>query len=238
MKTCIIIGASTGIGYQLALEMSRRGYAIGITARREDNLRQLAEQISGPCHYCRMDTADTETSRQQLTDLIQKMGGTLDILVLNAAIGVPGTDWPAYRDTIDINISGTVALASVGIETFKTQGHGHLVGISSVAGVRGLRHSIIYSASKAFLVSFLQGLDHYTMHTRHRIHITDIRPGFVETPMTEQNEKMFWLIKADHAARLIADAIQSRRRVAYIPGRWRIIATLMRNLPRFILRWV
>jgi short-subunit dehydrogenase len=235
MKKAIIIGASTGIGRALAIEMSKAGYELGLVARRKELLESLQKELPNKSYIQTMDIAQTTESRQALESLIQTMGG-MDIIVLNSAVGLPDTSWEDANSMIQINIAGTVALAQLSLEYFKKQGSGHIVGISSVAKHRAFRSAIVYSATKSFLSAYLQGIRHYVVRYKKNITISDIRPGYVETPMTSQNDpkSMFWVEKVEVAAQYILRAIEQKKSVAYIRPRWWFAAQFMQFLPDFI----
>lgn len=236
MKRVIIIGATSGIGRQLAVEMHQRGYTIGITGRRIKRLQALAKDLKKRVHIQRMDVSEVETAQHQLQSLTDAMGGC-DILVLNAAVGNSDYElnWPDEKTVIDINVSGFVGLAVAGYNYFEQQGHGHLVGISSIAALFGYGKSAAYTASKAFISNYMQGLRQRASRSFADITISDIKPGFVESEMIKNPESTFWLEKTDVACRQIADAIEKRRNRAYITRRWRLIAWLIKLLPDFVL---
>jgi len=236
MKKAIIIGASTGIGRALAIEMSKAGYELGLVARRTELLQSLQKELPHKSHIQTMDIGYATEARKALESLIQKMGG-MDIIVLNSAVGLPDRTWEEANAMIQINIAGTVALAQLSLEYFKNQGKGHIVGISSVAKHRAFRTAIVYSATKSFLSAYLQGIRHYVVRYKKDITISDIRPGFVETPMTSQNDPkaMFWVEKVEVAAQYILRAIEKKKSVAYIRPRWWFIAQIMQYLPNFII---
>lgn len=232
----IIVGASAGIGKTLAFTMSQAGYIVGITARREELLKSLQAEMPNKCYYKTMDLADAEAARNQLTDLIEEMGG-MDVIVLNAAVGYGYLDWQKDKEMIYVNILGTVALGDLAAAYFKKQENGHIVGISSVSIYRAFRSSIVYTATKSFLSAYLQGMRHYFVHKKGDFTVTDIRPGYVETFMTSQNDpkKMMWVIQPDKAAYYILKAIEKRKKVAYISPRWRIAAIVLGLLPDWII---
>jgi len=230
-----VVGATSGIGRELAKELSRRGYAVGISGRREELLRSLREELAGPSASVVMDVTEPEEAVCGLEELAGELNG-MDLLVVSSGIGVPNPDmeWEPERQTLDVNVMGFTALITAGYRYFARQGHGHLVGISSVAGERGMRHNVAYSASKAFNMAYLEGLRGRARHDGIRVAVTDIRPGFVATPMTEGHEGMFWVISAEVAARQIADVIKRRKRVAYIPYRWSVLAWVARRAPGWV----
>ncbi len=234
MKKAIIIGASSGIGRELAIEMSKRGYELGITARRLDMLQEVAKLCPNKTYIKTMDTLRYDEARSILEQLIAEMNG-VDIVVYNAGVGSSQGDWHAEQQMHEINAVGFAAIARKAFDYFESNKKpGHIVGVSSIAGTRGMRQSIGYSASKAFMWNYMQGLQHKSIYEKLDISITDIRPGFVLTDMTKANKGMFWVQTADKAARQIADAIESKRQVAYITHRWTIVGWLLKMIPDFM----
>lgn len=239
MKTAIIIGASTGIGRALALEFARADYMVGITARRGDLLQELAQEIEiqkgSKAIVQEMDIADTQVSMRLLEELLEIMGGA-DVIVVNAAIGENSKElnWEKEEQTIAVNVVGFTAMATVAMQHFLLRGQGHFVGISSIAGERGNRFAPAYAASKAFVSNYLQGLRNLVVKRGAAITITDIKPGFVKTPMTAKNDRIFWAASAEKAARQIFAAIRQKRSHAYITRRWRMVAWLIRVLPEWL----
>ena len=236
MPIAIIIGATSGIGRALVVELAGRGYALGVTGRREELLETLQRELTTPVIARRMDVTQPEAAMAQLDALIAELGG-LDLLVVNAGVGIPNPDltWEPERDTLAVNVTGFTALAVAGFRYFTRQGHGHLVGISSIAGLRGGRWNPAYSASKAFMINYLEALRGRARQLGLPIAVTDIRPGYVATAMTASNQWMFWVATPSTAARQIADAIHRKSRVAYITHRWVLIAWLVRHLPDWVL---
>lgn len=235
MKKVIIIGASTGIGSDLARCFAQQGWEVGITARRLDLLENLAAEFPDKnWHIKAMDVAQHDAAREELFQLISEMNG-VDIFIYNAGIGDSSSKWEKENNMLQINAVGFAALANAMFYYFKSQNKaGQIVAISSVASQRGSRMSIGYGATKAFMSNYMQGLRQQAAHKKLPITITDIRPGFVETAMTSGQKGMFWIIKSIEASRLIYNAILSKKSVAYIPGKWRFAAFIMRNLPEFI----
>jgi len=235
MKKVIIIGASSGIGYELAKVFAENNYEVGVTARREENLKQLQGEMKSKCYIQKMDVMQFEQSIDQLKKLIAEMGG-MDIVVLNSGIGSSYPTRQEEIDTIQVNAAGFVSLCNFCIEYFKEQGHGHIVGVSSIASLRGSNIATVYSASKAFISSYMQGLRYRFYKKKLKIYVTDIRPGFVATPMTEKNKGMFWVSSSIKAANQIFDAIMSKKEIAYITKRWAIIAAFYKIMPDFIVK--
>lgn len=232
-KKAVVIGASSGIGRALAKVLAERGYAVGLTARRIELLRRLQEEIASPTYIKRIDLRQAEESMALLRELIKEMGG-MDLIVLNSGINARSADldWNAESETINVNVSGFTALAGVTLKHFLSQNSGHIVGISSIAALRGSATCPSYNASKAFVSNYLEGLRHRLR--RKEIYVTDIRPGLVDTAMIRGQRGQFWVATPEGAAQQIFSAIEKKGRVAYITRRWRIIAWLIKVLPDWL----
>jgi short-subunit dehydrogenase len=234
-KNIIIIGASSGIGSELARVFSANGYAVGITARRLELLAEVKKGLPGSAFMKRMDVTDTGAAMHVLEDLIREMGG-VDIIVINAGIGFMNPDlaWDKEKSTIDVNVTGFAAMANVALKYFTARGSGHIVGISSIAGLRGNSHAPAYGASKAFISNYLEALRFRVHKIKLPIAVTDIQPGFVDTAMA-QGDGLFWVSSARNAAVRIFDAVKKKRPHAYITGRWRLVAWILKIMPGWAL---
>jgi len=236
MKKAIIIGASSGIGRELAKLLVRHDYIVGVTARRTELLTELQTELTEKCHRRTMDIADTANTIDIFNSLIAEMGG-VDLVVISAGTGhsLPDLQWQNDKATIDTNVSGFVAIATTAFNYFVKQGHGHLVGISSIAAIRGSRQAPAYNASKAFVCNYLEGLRHMAMKTKLPIYVTDIQPGFVDTRMA-QGDRIFWRASTEKAARQIYRAIERNKPHAYVTRRWRLIAWVLKILPNWLYK--
>lgn len=145
----------------------------------------------------------------------------------------PALDWDPEADTIAVNVTGFAALATLALDHFVQRGRGHLVGISSIAAIRGHGEAPAYGASKAFVSSYLRALRHKCAKQRLPVSVTEIQPGFVATAMAK-GDGLFWVAPVDVAAHQIVTAIESRKTHAYVTKRWRVIAGVMRILPEWI----
>lgn len=231
MQRAIVIGASSGIGRELATILSNKGYTIGITARRLELLQELKASLPNPAYIKRMDLADHAGAMNLFEDLVREMGG-VDLVVIAAGIGFinPDLNWTEEKKTIDVNVSGFAAVANAAYRYFARSGGGHLVGISSIAAIRGGHDAPAYSASKAFISNYLEGLRTKASKARLPIAVTDILPGFVDTAMAK-GEGLFWVAPPAKAAKQIYNAIERKTRRAYITKRWRLIALLLKVMP-------
>jgi short-subunit dehydrogenase len=234
MKKAIVIGASSGIGRELAKVLSSNQYVVGVMARRVQLLDELRNEVEGTLFVQQIDVADVEPAMATLAKFIQEMDGA-DLIVISAGTGDINNSlgWQLENETIKTNVTGFAALANVAMHHFTERGFGHLVGISSIAALRGGRESPAYNASKAFESNYLEGLRQKVRKSGLPITITDIKPGFVKTAMAK-GDGIFWASTADKAAKQIFDAVRRRRSNAYITHRWRLVAWLIKRLPGFI----
>jgi short-subunit dehydrogenase len=232
MPGAIIVGASSGIGAALARELDGRGYTLGLVARRENLLESLRRELRGRSFIKRIDIAEPDDAASRLRELIADMGD-VELYVLNAGVGFPNPElsWAPEATTIQINVVGFAAMANVAFAALRSRGSGQIVGISSIAALRGGRHAPAYNASKAFVSNYLEGLRHFCVHHRLPIAVTDIQPGFVDTAMAK-SPNLFWVAPAQKAARQIDRAIVRRRAHAYVTRRWRLLAWLIKCVPR------
>ncbi len=230
-KKAIIIGASSGIGRALAVVLSRNGYITGVMARRGNLLNRLKEEEKGDIRVRRTDLAHTEEAAASLKGFIDELGG-VELIIISAGRGDVnnGLEWQKERDTIDINVTGFAALAGTTYKYFEKKGCGHLACISSVAALRGGTESPAYNASKAFVSVYMEGLRLKAVKSKIPVHVTDIRPGFVDTAMAK-GEGLFWVSSPLKAAVQIFKAIKKKKRVVYITKRWNLVAFLIKLMP-------
>lgn len=234
MKRAIIVGASSGIGRELAKVLSQDGYSVGLTGRRIDLLISLQQELSAPSFVKHMDVSQTSEAMQHLEELICEMGG-VDLVVISAGVGFINAEfeWEKEKTTIETNVTGFAAAANVAVKHFIQQSSGHLVGISSIAALRGSGATPAYNASKAFMSNYMEGLRQKVCKLKLPIIVTDIQPGLVDTAMA-QGEGLFWVAPPEKAARQIYDVIKSGRKHAYVTKRWRGIAWLLKVAPDYI----
>jgi short-subunit dehydrogenase len=197
-------------------------------------LEELRNEAEDELFVQAIDVADAESAMEILAKFIRAMGG-VDLIVISAGTGDINNSlsWPVENQAIKTNVTGFAALANVAMRHFTEKGSGHLVGISSIAALRGGRESPAYNASKAFESNYLEGLRQKVRRSGLPITITDIKPGFVKTAMAK-GDGIFWAADADKAAMQIYDTIKRRRSSAYVTRRWRLVAWLIKLLPGFV----
>ncbi|ALO44341.1 SDR family NAD(P)-dependent oxidoreductase [Pseudoalteromonas phenolica] len=226
----VIIGATSGVGRELAKLMSASGYVVGITGRRSNLLDSLEKELPSKCFKSTMDLTNISESVRALEELLGRMDG-VDIIVINAGVGSINPEFPLSEelDTVAVNVSGFTAMANIAYHHFVEKKGGHIVGVSSIAAIKG-GPAAAYNASKAYMSIYLEGLSCRTLSKENNIYVTDIRPGFVDTAMAK-GEGIFWKAPVEKAAKQIFSSIQKKRRVAYITKRWWFIGLLLSCLP-------
>jgi short-subunit dehydrogenase len=235
MKKVIIIGATSGIGRELAKLYATAGATVGITGRRQELLDSLKAEYPDRIITACFDVTGKENIHS-VEALVQQLGG-LDLLVYNSGFGdVSKTlDWAIDKQTVDINVNGFIEILNWAWHYFERQGSGQIANTSSVAANRGNSLAPAYSASKSFQSIYAEGLAIKARKIKLGITITDIQPGFVDTKMAKGNSR-FWVAPVIKAAGQIYRAIEKKKRRAYITRRWVIIALIMRAMPFFLYR--
>lgn len=233
-QSVIITGASSGIGKALAFEYAKRGFNIGLCARRENELQQLCNEIQQQypqvtCQWQSLDVTNTEQVKTVINKLTTQLGG-LDIMIANAGItGVRRTgsgDLSTDEKVFAVNLMGAIATIDAAVAIFKQQGHGKVVGISSFSAFRGIPGSAAYSASKAALSNYLQAVS-TELHGRN-INICCIHPGFINTDLADNMSKYPFVIAADKAARAMANAVAKNKKNVTVPAwPWATLKYLM-----------
>lgn len=235
----IVVGASSGIGAELSKKLARSGWKVALVARREEQLRSLAETINKRKERASIYVHDV-TQFHEVPELFQQIVhdlGGFDLIVYCAGVmpAVAGDEYNFEKDkqVFEVNVLGAMAWLNEAAARCERQQGGTIVGISSVAGDRGRKGQPVYCASKAALNSYLEGLRNRLGHRG--VSVVTIKPGPVRTPMTE-GLSMPFMIDADKAADLIYKAMQRRNATAYVPLVWWPIMTAIRSIPSFLFR--
>jgi short-subunit dehydrogenase len=238
MKKAIIIGSTSGIGKSLAELLLREGFEVGVTGRREELFQSIKSQESSRIFFKKMDVQDLSTLEPICNELVSEIGG-LDLLIISAGIGEENKNlnFDIENSVIKTNIQGFTCIADWAVRYFKEQGYGHLVNISSIAGIRGNGIAPSYNATKAYQINYLEGLRINVKEYGSSITITDARPGFVDTAMAKGGG-LFWVAPVHKAAEQIFEAIKQKKKVVYVTKRWRLIGLILKIIPFSILRRV
>ncbi len=239
MKKIIIIGASSGLGARIATQYARRGWRVGIAARRTDLLRQLKALYPDNIEYLTIDVSAPDAAKR-LYELIELIDG-MDILLYAAGTGFRDLtlDPVRSRSTLMTNVVGFTAIIDAAFSYYRQTANlrpGHIAIITSIAGTKGIGAAAAYSASKRFQWTYIDALEQLA-HTQHiNVRFTDIRPGFVRTDLLDPDAHYPMIMTVDHAASRIIRAIDRHKRIAVIDSRWRIVNLLWRLIPRCIWR--
>lgn len=230
----VVTGASSGIGRALAEHYAARGATLGLIARREKELVELAGALPRLSLVYPVDVTDASAVRRAAEDFLSR-AGVPDLVIGNAGISV-GTltqersDLPVFERVMAVNVLGLVNTFSPFIEPMRKAGGGKLAGIASVAGIRGIPGSGAYSASKAAAIAYLESLRVELRGSG--IRVVTVAPGYIETPMTAKNPyRMPFILPVDEAARRIARVIDAGRSFAVVPWQMAVVARLLRLMP-------
>ena len=240
-RSALIIGASSGVGAALARRLAREGYALGLVARRIDRLQALCDEITSS-YYVRSfayqhDVINT-TEIPELLDRATHDLGRLDLFIYCAGVLYPNDPTAYHADedqfVLQVNLVGAAAWINPIAQRFQQKHAGHIVGIGSIAGDRGRRGMPAYTASKAGLHTYLEGMRNRLW--RDGVAVTTIKLGQVETDMLKNADRKRNPISADRAADLIWQAIERRKQTVYVPAWWRLVGLTIQHLPSVIFR--
>ena len=234
MKRIVIVGATSGIGREVARQLLRRGYRIGVAGRRETALQELKAEAPQQVACHKLDVTANDAPARLLA-LVEELGG-MDVFLLSAGIGKqnaalqPGIELA----TAETNVLGFIRMVDTAYAYFREKGGGHLAVISSIAGTKGLGAAPAYSATKRFQNTYIEALAQLARMQRLNIHFTDIRPGFVDTDLLGDDKKYPLLMSPTKVATSIIRAIERRKPVCIIDIRYRILVFFWRLIPRFL----
>jgi short-subunit dehydrogenase len=230
----IITGASSGIGEALARELARRGWDIALLARRADLLEALVKELPTKSIALPCDVTDAAAVKIAVKQGEEQLGGPFDLAIANAGVGVPShASKFVLADAelmIRVNILGMFNLFDAVIPSMVERRAGRFAGVASIAGLRGLPTTSVYSATKAAMHAFLEASR--VELRQYGVGVTTVNPGFVITPMTEKNRfRMPFLMKVDDAARVIADGLERGKRVVEFPRPMSMLMRFARLIP-------
>ena len=236
MKVAIITGASSGIGEAVAVELHRRGWAIGLIARRGDRLQRIAADLGARVSHAVADVAD-EAALKQAVQRIESELGSCDLMLANAGIGdarsARGFSSEATKAILDVNVNGVIHAFAAVLPGMIERCGGAIAVTSSVAGFRGLPNFGAYSSSKACVTALAEAMR--VDLRKSNIKVTTIHPGFVVSELTDRNAfNMPFLVQTDRAARIIADGLERGRAEINFP--WQMICLM--KLVKWAPNWL
>ena len=235
-KKAIIVGASSGIGLEVAKLLLADGWQLGVAARREELLQDLKAVASERVEIMSIDVTKPDAGEKLLV-LIERLGG-MDLYFHASGIGKQNRtlEEDIELNTMETNAVGFTRMIGTAYRYFAQQGKGHVAAITSIAGTKGLGPAPAYSATKALQATYLQALEQQAHQRGLDIRFTDIRPGFVDTALLAGNFKYPMLMKPETVARDIVRSIYRKRHVRVIDGRYRIMTFFWRLIPNWIWR--
>lgn len=233
-----VTGASSGIGRALAKRLASQGYVVGVVARRQDRLEDLAAECKGPgtIHPYAVDVSDQSSMLQTIKEFLQKTQ-RIDLVVANA--GIPDYVWHGENEPekwtrlIDVNVNGVINTVLPFLPKMRTQGYGHLVAVGSVASLRPMPYGP-YPASKAAVEYLMRGLGMDLK--KDGISSTVVMPGFVDTEALPKDQEFPFLISTEQGVDEILYAIAHKKKKYIFPGAWRFIAPILRRAPDGVIQ--
>ena len=230
-KKAIVIGASSGIGQEVAKLLIQQGWTVGVAARRVELMQDL-----GAAAIEQIDVT-TEDAISGLTTLITKIDG-MNLFFYASGIGKQNRNLKEDIElaTMQTNGVGFTRMIGAAYRYFASHGGGHIAAITSIGGTKGLGPAPAYSATKAMQNTYLQALEQLANSQKLKIRFTDIRPGFVDTALLSGDFHYPMMLKPEKVAKEIVCAINHRRHIRIIDWKYRILTALWRRIPRFIWR--
>ena len=230
-KRAIVVGASSGIGREVARLLMEQGWMVGVAARRVDKLREL--------HAAAVEPIDVtqQNATAQLQALINSLGG-MDLFFYASGIGKQNRELKEdiELETLQTNGLGFTRMIGEAYRFFAQQGCGHIAAITSIAGTKGLGPAPSYSATKAMQNVYLQALEQQANARGLKIHFTDIRPGFVDTALLSGDFHYPMMLKPQQVANEILYAVNHHQHIRVIDWKYRLLTALWRRIPRFLWR--
>lgn len=233
MKRIVIIGATSGIGYEVAKIYRQLGWRVGVAGRRLELLEKFKEQAPEQIEIQELDVTRADAV-DKLRQLIGKLGG-MDLFLLSTGIGSQNRALNPEIElaTVNTNAIGFTRMVTVAFNYFREEGKGHLAVISSIAGTKGLGAAPAYSATKRFQNTYIDALAQLAKMEKLQIDFTDIRPGFVKTDLLK-NDKYPLLMHPERVARRIVRALQRKKRSAIIDWRYVVLVFFWKMIPESI----
>ena len=240
-KSVLITGATRGLGEGLAREFAARGYKIALTGRSSEELKRLENELrdraSQVCTRT-LDVVQYDAIPIALNECAEELGG-IDIVIVNAGVAFSAKagegKFEQMKTTIDVNLSAAMPTSEAAIELFRRQGYGQLVGISSIAALRGMRGQGAYSASKAGFSKYLEAVRCETWNEA--ITVTELAPGYIDTDLNRGVVNRPFVVSAEKGTHIMADLIERQVKFRYVPPwPWTLVAQFLKLLPVSMLR--
>ena len=230
-KRAIVIGASSGIGKEVAQLLVKEGWTVGVAARRVELLQAI-----GAVETEAIDVTQKEAT-VKLRNLIERLGG-MDLFFYASGIGKQNRELQENIElaTMETNAVGFTRMIGEAYRYFAERGEGHIAAITSIAGTKGLGPAPAYSATKAMQNTYLEALEQLANAKGLKIRFTDIRPGFVDTALLNDDFHYPMMLKPEDVAKDIVKAIHAKKHVRIIDWRYRILTALWQMIPRWIWR--
>ena len=236
MKRAIVIGASSGIGFEMSRLLIGKGWTVAVAARRSERLEPLRLLAPERVIPIALDV-NQDAAPEQLHELITRLGG-VELYIHVAGIGRQNRmlDADVENRTAETNVGGFTRMVGEAFRYMAEHGGGHIAVISSIAGTKGLGPAPAYSATKAFQATYIQSLEQLANSRKLPINFTDIRPGFADTELLSGDNNYPMMMTAEYVARKAVRAIERRKHVAIIDWRYRLLTAGWRCLPNWIWR--
>jgi short-subunit dehydrogenase len=239
-KKIIVVGASSGIGKEIAIEHLKKGNSVVLVARRKERLDAIVKEHDTKkerSFVVSHNVTEFGWVKSVFDNSVKSLGGLDEIYYCSGVMEKVSLDeYNTEKDLLMLNANtlGAVAWLNEAANFFQKQKYGKIIGISSVAGERGRVGNPVYNASKAALTTYLEAI----RNRLNKIGITvlTVKPGFVDTEMTKDIEGMFWVISANRAAVTIIKAADKNKSSIYVPARWGFVMFIIRSIPSFIFK--
>ncbi|MBM9575901.1 SDR family NAD(P)-dependent oxidoreductase [Leptospira sp. 201903070] len=240
-KKIIVVGASSGIGKELSILLLEQGHTVTLVARRDKELKSIAAPFNTSketkAFIIKQDVTNFDQVDSAFQKAVKSMKGLDEIYYASGIMyDIKPEEFDTTKDIemLNTNLLGCVAWLNPAAFYFQNQKSGKIIGISSIAGDRGRRGNPVYNTSKAGMNTYLEAL-------RNRlgvlgIQVLTVKPGFIDTAMTQGLKGLFWLISAKEAASIILKAADGGKECIYVPARWGLVGLIIRMIPSFIFK--